>query len=175
MTMSILECKVNDNNTIRGILRDLLNDLATGSIYGGAIRFGNIFIKNGKAFIDVMECDVIDRNTLPYSHNLAFHSPNVLSDNTISSTDDVWSLGILSLALATGELPYVEYPPMKVILCIIDPSYEKSPIDYYTDLTQKNGIKIPSKVYRFAERCLRFDEKKRYTVQKLLETKFIQS
>ena len=90
-------------------------------------------------------------------------SPEVVSGAEYDEKSDVWSLGILTLELADGEVPLIEHPPIKALFLIRsqDPP------------TFKSSSEWSDVFHDFLKRCLEKDPTKRATIDELLEHEFI--
>lgn len=92
-------------------------------------------------------------------------SPEVVRGVMYGTNVDIWSLGILALEIANGEVPRLEFPPIKALFVIsTKPPPELDDPDAWSETFQN-----------FLARCLTKDQDERASTKELLEHPFIQA
>lgn len=90
-------------------------------------------------------------------------APEVISGIAYSYPADVWSVGITAVELAEGAPPYVEYSPTKAMVEIATKGFP--------------GYRFPQmhspEFTDFVSHCVVFNQKERWSVERLLEHPFI--
>ncbi|KAL0491276.1 serine/threonine-protein kinase pakC [Acrasis kona] len=91
-------------------------------------------------------------------------APEVVRAQEYDTLIDVWSLGIMALEMANGEVPRLEYPPIKALFVI---TTNPPP-------TLDNPDQWSESFINFLDQCLVKDVSVRSTCQQLLQHPFIQ-
>ena len=103
------------------------------------------------------------RNTIvgtPY-----WMAPEVIRGQTYDTKVDIWSLGIMTMEMAEGEPPYMEFPPLRALFLITTKGIP--PLAHPEEFS--------AEMQSFLERCLDKVPDQRGDAQSLLQHPFIQS
>lgn len=90
-------------------------------------------------------------------------APEVVRGTQYDTMADIWSLGIMALEMANGEVPLLEFPPMRALFMI---STRSPP-------TFTNAAKWSTEFQDFLDKCLQKDVSLRATSKDLLSHPFI--
>uniref|UniRef100_A0A5K3F8D4 non-specific serine/threonine protein kinase n=1 Tax=Mesocestoides corti TaxID=53468 RepID=A0A5K3F8D4_MESCO len=85
---------------------------------------------------------------------------------------DIWSIGITTIEMATGQAPYAKFAPMKVLMLTL----KNDPPDIDTVATVPNQFaEYGHKFRKFTRSCLVKDPNQRLTARELLNHSYIKS
>jgi len=91
-------------------------------------------------------------------------APELIRGQEYTNKVDVWSLGIMTMEMAEGEPPYMEYPPLRALFLITTKGIP--------------DLKVPEKwspqFRQFVSLCLDVDTEKRWNATQLLKHAFLQ-
>jgi len=149
----------------------LHRDIKAGNILlGGRNKRGEISHEVKLADFGVAGSTLHDgkrRGAQTFTGTPCWMAPEVMENlSTYDSKADIWSFGITALELAYGQPPYVNFPPLKVLLKTLQ---EPSPTaEIYND----NSHTFSSSFHSLVKKCLHKTPAKRPTAKELLEHRF---
>jgi serine/threonine protein kinase len=95
-------------------------------------------------------------------------APEVMDQSGYDYKADIWSFGITALEMAKGHAPYAKFPPMKVLMLIL----QKAPP---TLEREKSKYKYSKSMKEMVDLCLQRDPQKRPSCDRLMQSSFFKS
>ncbi|KAL5110941.1 Serine/threonine-protein kinase OSR1 [Taenia crassiceps] len=180
---------VFDEYTIATILRDVLRGLAyihEGGLVHRDLKCGNLLVKDDGviqiadfgvagflASQPLSETGSIGPRRFTFVGTPCWMAPEVMQQTGgYNHKADIWSIGITTIEMATGQAPYAKYAPMKVLMLTL----KNDPPDIDTVATVSNQyVEYGHKFRKFTRSCLTKDPNQRPTARELLSHSYIKS
>ncbi|KAF7246083.1 hypothetical protein EG68_09460 [Paragonimus skrjabini miyazakii] len=174
---------VFDEGTIATILRDVLRGLAyihENGLVHRDLKCGNLLVKDD-GIIQIADfgvagflasqpltaTDSVDLRRFTFVGTPCWMAPEVMQQKA-----DIWSLGITTIEMATGQAPYAKYAPMKVLMLTL----QNDPPDIDTVATVSNQYADYGQKFRkFTRACLVKDPAQRLSARELLGHTYIKA
>lgn len=161
-----------DENMIASILKEVLQALMYFHDHNQIhrdVKASNILLsRDGRICLGdfgVSSKLAIGKNARTFTGSPCWMAPEVIDSNKNIGYDfkaDIWSFGITAIELAKGSPPYIEYPPMKIILLVKNSDPPQLGKDEDFDSSFKEIVNL----------CLQKDPTKRPTAEFLLKKKY---
>ncbi|CDS42021.1 STE20:SPS1 proline alanine rich protein [Echinococcus multilocularis] len=180
---------VFDEYTIATILRDVLRGLAyihEGGLVHRDLKCGNLLVKDDGviqiadfgvagflASQPLSETGSIGPRRFTFVGTPCWMAPEVMQQTGgYNHKADIWSIGITTIEMATGQAPYAKYAPMKVLMLTL----KNEPPDIDTVATVSNQyVEYGHKFRKFTRSCLTKDPNQRPTARELFSHSYIKS
>jgi serine/threonine protein kinase len=105
-------------------------------------------------------------NRQTFAGTLLWMAPEVVNQDFYNEKVDIWSLGIITFELVTGEPPHYKDGQQKIVISILN--HNAPSID-------RNNFNISDELFSFVSRCLVKDPMGRADCEELLFHPFIQN
>ncbi|CAH8462366.1 unnamed protein product [Heterobilharzia americana] len=180
---------VFDENTIATILRDVLRGLAyihENGLVHRDLKCGNLLVKDD-GIIQIADFGVagflatqpltatgsVDLRRYTFVGTPCWMAPEVMQQaRGYNQKADIWSLGITTIEMATGQAPYAKFAPMKVLMLTL----QNDPPDIDSVATVNNQyLNYGHKFRKFTKACLMKDPGQRLSARELLGHTYIKS
>uniref|UniRef100_A0A0X3PYX5 non-specific serine/threonine protein kinase n=1 Tax=Schistocephalus solidus TaxID=70667 RepID=A0A0X3PYX5_SCHSO len=180
---------VFDENTIATILRDVLRGLAyiheSGLVHRD-LKCGNLLVKDD-GVIQIADFGVagflatqpmsatgsVDLRRYTFVGTPCWMAPEVMQQASgYNQKADVWSIGITTIEMATGQAPYAKYAPMKVLMLTL--KNDPPDIDVVATVTNQY-VNYGHKFRKFTRACLIKDPAQRPVARDLLNHTFVKA
>ncbi|CAH8823820.1 unnamed protein product [Trichobilharzia szidati] len=180
---------VFDENTIATILRDVLRGLAyihENGLVHRDLKCGNLLVKDD-GIIQIADFGVagflatqpltatgsVDLRRYTFVGTPCWMAPEVMQQaRGYNQKADIWSLGITTIEMATGQAPYAKFAPMKVLMLTL----QNDPPDIDSVATVNNQyLNYGHKFRKFTKACLMKDPGQRLSARELLSHTYIKS
>ncbi|KAA3679619.1 serine/threonine-protein kinase OSR1/STK39, partial [Paragonimus westermani] len=180
---------VFDEGTIATILRDVLRGLAyihENGLVHRDLKCGNLLVKDD-GIIQIADfgvagflasqpltaTDSVDLRRFTFVGTPCWMAPEVMQQaRGYNQKADIWSLGITTIEMATGQAPYAKYAPMKVLMLTL----QNDPPDIDTVATVSNQYADYGQKFRkFTRACLVKDPAQRLSARELLGHTYIKA
>ncbi|CAL8096310.1 unnamed protein product [Calicophoron daubneyi] len=180
---------VFDENTIATILRDVLRGLAyihENGLVHRDLKCGNLLVKDD-GVIQIADFGVagflatqpltatgsVDLRRFTFVGTPCWMAPEVMQQaRGYNQKADIWSLGITTIEMATGQAPYAKYAPMKVLMLTL----QNDPPDIDSVATVSNQyVNYGQKFRKFTRACLMKDPAQRPSARELLGHTYIKA
>ncbi|VDL17953.1 unnamed protein product [Hymenolepis diminuta] len=180
---------VFDEYTIATILKDVLRGLAyihEGGLVHRDLKCGNLLVKDDGviqiadfgvagflASQPLSETGSMGPRRFTFVGTPCWMAPEVMQQTGgYNHKADVWSIGITTIEMATGQAPYAKYTPMKVLMLTL----KNDPPDIDTGATVSNQyVEYGHKFRKFTKSCLTKDPAQRPTAKELLSHSYVKS
>ncbi|KAM7537455.1 hypothetical protein Aperf_G00000073141 [Anoplocephala perfoliata] len=180
---------VFDEYTIATILKDVLRGLAyihEGGLVHRDLKCGNLLVKDDGviqiadfgvagflASQPLSETGSMGPRRFTFVGTPCWMAPEVMQQTGgYNHKADIWSIGITTIEMATGQAPYAKYTPMKVLMLTL----KNDPPDIDTGATVSNQYaEYGHKFRKFTRSCLTKDPTQRPTAKELLSHSYIKS
>lgn len=180
---------VFDENTIATILRDVIRGLIyihDNGLVHRDLKCGNVLVKDDgviqiadfgvAGFLSsqpLTAADGADTKRFTFVGTPCWMAPEVMQQvRGYNQKADIWSLGITTIEMATGQAPYAKYAPMKVLMLTL----QNDPPDIDTVATVSNQYaNYGQKFRKFTHACLVKDPAQRLSARELLVHPYIKA
>nr|CDS25452.2 STE20:SPS1 proline alanine rich protein [Hymenolepis microstoma] len=180
---------VFDEYTIATILKDVLRGLAyihEGGLVHRDLKCGNLLVKDDGviqiadfgvagflASQPLSETGSMGPRRFTFVGTPCWMAPEVMQQTGgYNHKADIWSIGITTIEMATGQAPYAKYTPMKVLMLTL----KNDPPDIDTGATVSNQyVEYGHKFRKFTKSCLTKDPAQRPTAKELLSHSYVKS
>lgn len=180
---------VFDENTIATILRDVLRGLVyihENGLVHRDLKCGNLLVKDD-GIIQIADFGVagflatqpltatgsVDLRRYTFVGTPCWMAPEVMQQaRGYNQKADIWSIGITTIEMATGQAPYAKFAPMKVLMLTL----QNDPPDIDTTASVPNQyVNYGHKFRKFTRVCLMKDPVQRSSARELLSHAYIKS
>ncbi|CAI2725732.1 unnamed protein product [Schistosoma spindalis] len=180
---------VFDENTIATILRDVLRGLAyihENGLVHRDLKCGNLLVKDD-GVIQIADFGVagflatqpltatgsVDLRRYTFVGTPCWMAPEVMQQaRGYNQKADIWSLGITTIEMATGQAPYAKFAPMKVLMLTLQ---NDSPDIDSVATVNNQYLNYGHKFRKFTKACLMKDPGQRLSARELLSHTYIKS
>ncbi|CAH8485852.1 unnamed protein product [Schistosoma guineensis] len=180
---------VFDENTIATILRDVLRGLAyihENGLVHRDLKCGNLLVKDD-GIIQIADFGVagflatqpltatgsVDLRRYTFVGTPCWMAPEVMQQaRGYNQKADIWSLGITTIEMATGQAPYAKFAPMKVLMLTLQ---NDSPDIDSVATVNNQYLNYGHKFRKFTKACLMKDPGQRLSARELLSHTYIKS
>ncbi|CAH8468579.1 unnamed protein product [Schistosoma turkestanicum] len=180
---------VFDENTIATILRDVLRGLAyihENGLVHRDLKCGNLLVKDD-GIIQIADFGVagflatqpltatgsVDLRRYTFVGTPCWMAPEVMQQaRGYNQKADIWSLGITTIEMATGQAPYAKFAPMKVLMLTLQ---NDSPDIDSVATVNNQYLNYGHKFRKFTKACLMKDPAQRLSARELLSHTYIKS
>ncbi|KAK4474190.1 hypothetical protein MN116_002656 [Schistosoma mekongi] len=180
---------VFDENTIATILRDVLRGLAyihENGLVHRDLKCGNLLVKDD-GIIQIADFGVagflatqpltatgsVDLRRYTFVGTPCWMAPEVMQQaRGYNQKADIWSLGITTIEMATGQAPYAKFAPMKVLMLTLQ---NDSPDIDSVATVNNQYLNYGHKFRKFTKACLMKDPAQRLSARELLGHTYIKS
>ncbi|KAF6778330.1 hypothetical protein AHF37_02338 [Paragonimus kellicotti] len=157
-------------------LKFIPGDLKCGNLLvkdDGIIQIADFGVAGFLASQPLTATDSVDLRRFTFVGTPCWMAPEVMQQaRGYNQKADIWSLGITTIEMATGQAPYAKYAPMKVLMLTL----QNDPPDIDTVATVSNQYADYGQKFRkFTRACLVKDPAQRLSARELLGHTYIKA